>query len=57
VPFSTEAGLFQSLGTDVVVCGPGDIAQAHTADEFIARAELDRCADMLGRLGAGLLRA
>jgi acetylornithine deacetylase len=55
VPFGTEAGLFQSLGTDVVVCGPGDIAQAHTADEFVARGELGRCADMLERLGAQLV--
>jgi acetylornithine deacetylase len=55
VPFSTEAGLFQSLGTHVVVCGPGDIAQAHTADEFIARAELGRCAELLERLGGTLV--
>jgi acetylornithine deacetylase len=55
VPFSTEAGLFQSLGTHVVVCGPGDIAQAHTADEFIARAELARCAELLERLGGTLV--
>jgi acetylornithine deacetylase len=55
VPFGTEAGLFQGLGADVVVCGPGDIAQAHTADEFIARSELARCAEMLGRLGDRLM--
>lgn len=54
VPFSTEAGLFQSLGTDVVVCGPGHIAQAHTADEFIERAQLADCATMLTRIAARL---
>ena len=32
----TEAGLFQEAGAPAVVCGPGDIAQAHTADEWIA---------------------
>ena len=35
VPFGTEAGLFQSLGTEVIVCGPGDIAQAHQPDEYV----------------------
>jgi len=54
VPFSTEAGLFQSLGTHVVVCGPGHIDQAHTADEFIARSQLVQCAGMLERLTARL---
>lgn len=50
VPFGTEAGIFQSLGMDVVVCGPGSIEQAHKADEFIAREELSRCLDMLNKL-------
>jgi acetylornithine deacetylase len=54
VPFGTEAGLFQELGADVVVCGPGSIAQAHTPDEFIERAQLAQCAEMLGRLAATL---
>ena len=48
--FGTEAGLFQSLGMSVVVCGPGDIAQAHKPDEWIAPAELERCLAMLHRL-------
>ena len=42
--FGTEAGLFQEmLGVPVVVCGPGDVAQAHTVDEFIEDEELQRC--------------
>jgi acetylornithine deacetylase len=32
------------------VCGPGDIAQAHTANEWIAAAELDKCTGFLMRL-------
>src|SRR5690606_3702318 len=36
VSFSTEAGLFQQLGVDTVICGPGSIEQAHKPDEFIA---------------------
>lgn len=47
VAFGTEAGLFQSLGMDAVVCGPGSIAQAHKANEFLSLAQLDQCMDML----------
>ena len=36
VGFGTEAGLFQQrAGIPTVVCGPGDIAQAHKPNEFI----------------------
>ncbi len=54
VPFGTEAGLFQHLGMDAVVCGPGDIAQAHKPDEFLARDQLDACLTMLERLDTRL---
>ena len=50
VPFGTEAGLFQSMGMDVVVCGPGSIEQAHKADEFVSRDQLQACLEMLGKL-------
>jgi len=50
VSYATEAGLFQDAGSPSVVCGPGDIAQAHTANEWIAANELDRCLAFLGRL-------
>ncbi|SDO31451.1 acetylornithine deacetylase [Filomicrobium insigne] len=50
VSYATEAGLFQDAGTPSVVCGPGDIAQAHTANEWIEASELDRCMEFLGRL-------
>lgn len=52
VPFGTEAGLFQSLGTEVIVCGPGDIAQAHKPDEFLALDQLSASLDMLSGLAA-----
>jgi acetylornithine deacetylase len=52
VPFSTEAGLFQALGTDVVVCGPGSIAQAHRPDEFVSLDQLSQCIGMLEKLAA-----
>ena len=50
VSYTTEAGLFQAAGTASVVCGPGHIAQAHTANEWIAEEELQRCMAFLGRL-------
>jgi acetylornithine deacetylase len=54
VSFGTEAGLFQSLGMDVVVCGPGSIEQAHKADEFLAVDQLEQCLKMLEGLGCKL---
>ena len=51
VSYGTEAGLFQDAGAPAVVCGPGNIAQAHTADEWIAESEIKKCMDFLGRLG------
>ena len=52
VSYATEAGLFQEAGAAAIICGPGDIAQAHTANEWIAKAELDKCSAFLSRLGA-----
>lgn len=50
VSYATEAGLFQGSKVPSVVCGPGDIAQAHTADEWIAISEIERCLAFLDRL-------
>lgn len=50
VAFGTEAGLFQSLGMDVIVCGPGSIEQAHKADEFLAIDQLEQCLNLLVKL-------
>ncbi|MDD9979055.1 MAG: acetylornithine deacetylase [Boseongicola sp.] len=36
VSYGTEAGHFQNGGYSSVVCGPGDIAQAHQPNEFLA---------------------
>lgn len=35
VSYGTEGGQFQVRGYSAVVCGPGDIAQAHQPDEFL----------------------
>lgn len=50
VSYATEAGLFQDAGSAAIVCGPGDIAQAHTANEWIAESELVACSAFLTRL-------
>jgi acetylornithine deacetylase len=39
VSYGTEAGQFQEAGYSAVVCGPGDIAQAHQPDEYLELAE------------------
>ena len=41
VPFYTEAAFFEEMGADVCVCGPGEIAQAHRVDEWVALDALD----------------
>lgn len=50
VSYATEAGLFQSGGAPSVVIGPGNIAQAHTANEWIEAAELEKCSAFIRRL-------
>lgn len=52
VSYATEAGLFQDAGCQSIVCGPGDIAEAHTANEWIAESELAKCMAFLERLAA-----
>ncbi len=50
MPFGTEAGFFQAAGIPSVVCGPGFIAQAHQADEWISLEQLNRASVFLERL-------
>lgn len=50
VAFGTEAGLFQRAGISTVVCGPGSIAQAHQADEYVTLEQLARCEAFLDGL-------
>jgi acetylornithine deacetylase len=42
VSYQTEAGHFQQAGYSTVVCGPGNIAQAHQPDEFITAQQLQQ---------------
>jgi acetylornithine deacetylase len=48
--FWTEAALFVERGIDAVVFGPGDIAQAHAADEHVEIAELAAARDAFLRV-------
>lgn len=50
VDFWTEASLFSRAGLDAIVFGPGDIAQAHTADEWVALDQLATVASHYQRL-------
>jgi acetylornithine deacetylase len=50
VSYGTEAGLFEAAGCPTAICGPGNIAQAHAADEFVTLAQLDLCMAFLSRL-------
>lgn len=43
VDFGTEGAFYNDMGMDSVILGPGDIAQAHQPDEFLA---LERTAPM-----------
>jgi acetylornithine deacetylase len=54
--FGTEAGLFQQMGLSAVLCGPGSIAQAHKADEYVSLLQLEQCISMLHGLGERLTR-
>lgn len=39
VSYGTEAGQFQERGYSSVICGPGDIAQAHQPNEYLELSE------------------
>ncbi|GBF26154.1 acetylornithine deacetylase [bacterium MnTg02] len=52
VSYGTEAGLFEHGNCPAVICGPGNIEQAHKPDEFVAISELDACMRFLRRLAA-----
>ena len=50
VDFWTEASLFSQAGLTALVFGPGDIAQAHAADEWVALDQLRTAAATYRRL-------
>ncbi|MCE6953408.1 acetylornithine deacetylase [Cereibacter sphaeroides] len=50
VSYGTEAGQFQAAGYSAVVCGPGDIAQAHQPDEYLEVSEFEAGWSFMQRL-------
>lgn len=50
VTYGTEAGVYARGGISAVVCGPGDIAQAHRGDEYVELTQLAACEAFVDRL-------
>lgn len=50
VPYGTNAAALAAKGIPTIVFGPGDIAQAHTADEWVDLAQVEDCADLYANL-------
>jgi acetylornithine deacetylase len=59
-PFCTDGGQLAQLGIDSLICGPGDLDQAHAPDESVRLAALlegpDRILDVVRRLCGGRAR-
>lgn len=54
VPYGTDASTLADAGTPSVVFGPGDIAKAHTVDEWVPLDEVEQASEILYRLARGL---
>jgi acetylornithine deacetylase len=50
VSYGTEAGLFQKMGVPTVICGPGDISEAHRPNEFVSLDQLAQCEAFMNRI-------
>jgi acetylornithine deacetylase len=56
VAYGAEAGIFQQeAGIPTLICGPGDIAQAHRPDEFVTEAQLEACGRFILTMAERLL--
>jgi acetylornithine deacetylase len=50
VAYATESGLFQAAGIPSILVGPGNIEQAHKANEFVELEQLAQCQAFLQKL-------
>ena len=51
VVYATEAGIFRkAMGVPTVLCGPGDIAQAHQPNEFLLASQVEACEGFMRRM-------
>jgi len=57
VAYCTEAGLFQRAGMTAVVCGPGNLQQAHRADEYVELDQIRACERFMEKLADHLQMA
>jgi acetylornithine deacetylase len=56
VAYGTEAPYLKKLGAETVVFGPGDMKTAHSVEENVPVAELERCVEVLKRLAYSLAK-
>jgi acetylornithine deacetylase len=49
VPYGTDAASLSAAGIPSVVFGPGDIAKAHTCDEWVSLAQVEQASEILYR--------
>lgn len=54
VSYSTEAGIFNAHGIPSVVCGPGNILQAHKPNEWLEITQIDQCLRFLKTVGTSI---
>jgi acetylornithine deacetylase len=54
VAYTTEAGLFQQVGVPTLVCGPGDIRQAHRRNEYLSLDQIRQCERFMEDLAQSL---
>jgi len=54
VPYGTDASTIAAGGIPAVVFGPGDIAKAHTCDEWVPLDEVEQASTILFRLACAL---
>jgi acetylornithine deacetylase ArgE len=55
--YGTDGSKLAGAGIETVVCGPGDIAQAHTKDEYVEVEQLERAVRLYSRVIEGWPRA
>lgn len=49
-PYATNAGFFSQANIPCVIFGPGSIAQAHAADEFIELAQVEQAVEVYAKM-------
>ena len=54
-PHATDAGWLAQAGTTCLVCGPAEPGEAHTADESVSVAVLERCREIYAGVAEQLL--